>query len=145
MMDNLWFGLLAMVLCLFVQALLVIVAVAYYVRGLGSGRTPKVVTTLGTICTVMLVLVMGNFEQIGIWALLFVLLGEFDNFATALYHSGVNFATLGYGDIVMSEDRRILGPMQAVNGVLMIGVSTAVMMATLQDALKRMDRARHGG
>ena len=42
----------------------------------------------------------------------------------------------------MSEDRRALGPMQSVNGVLMIGVSTAVMMAALQDALHRTRKAR---
>ena len=54
----------------------------------------------------------------------------------------MNFATLGYGDIVMSEEHRVLGPLQAVNGVLMIGVSTAVMMSALQDALKRVRAAR---
>ena len=145
MIGNLVFGLLAMVLCLFVQALLVVVAATYYVRGREASESPTFAGTLGMICTVMLVLVMGNFMQIGIWALLFMLLGEFDNFATALYHSGVNFATLGYGDIVMSENRRILGPMEAVNGVLMIGVSTAVMMSALQDALKRIHSRHQGG
>ena len=69
-------------------------------------------------------------------------LGEFQDFTTAAYHSAVNFATLGYDDIVMSEEHRILGPMQAVNGVLMVGVSTAVVMSALQNALKRTYEAR---
>lgn len=145
MIGNLFLGLATMVACLFVQALLVVVAAEYYVRGRGMLKSPNFASNLRMICMVMLVLVIGNFVQIGIWALLFMALGEFDDFSTALYHSAVNFATLGYGDIVMSEHRRILGPMQAVNGVLMIGVSTAVMMSTLQDALKRIHRARHGG
>ena len=63
-------------------------------------------------------------------------LGEFAHFKNAAYHSAVNFATLGYGDIIMSEQHRILGPMQAVNGVLMVGVTTAVVMSALQNALK---------
>lgn len=84
----------------------------------------------------MVLLVIGNFVQIGLWALLFQWLGEFDSFREAYYHSAVNFATLGYGDLVMSVDHRILGPLEAINGVLMIGVSTAVLMSALQNLMK---------
>ena len=69
-------------------------------------------------------------------SLLFLLLGEFSDYQTALYHSGVNFATLGYGDIVMSERWRLLGPIEAANGILMFGLSTAVMTATVVDLIK---------
>jgi hypothetical protein len=142
MIENLLLGLGVMVVCLFVQALLVVVAIRFYVRKREVVDSPTFAGTLGMICAVMLVLVMGNFVQIGIWAQLFLALGEFEDFATAAYHSAVNFATLGYGDIVMSEGRRILGPMQSINGVLMIGVSTAVLMSALQDALKLTHQAR---
>ncbi len=142
MMENLLLGLGVMVLCLIVQALLVVVAIQFYVRRRDVTDSPTFVGTLGMISAVMVVLVLGNFLQIAIWAQLFLSLGEFEDFGTAVYHSAVNFATLGYGDIVMSEDRRILGPMQSINGVLMVGVSTAVMMSALQDALKRTHPAR---
>jgi hypothetical protein len=72
-----------------------------------------------------------------IWAGLFMLIGEFDDFSTALYHSAVNFVTLGYGDIVMSEHWRLLGPLESANGILMFGVSTAVMTAAVMDIVKR--------
>jgi hypothetical protein len=62
------------------------------------------------------------------------MLGEFATLDVAVYHSAVNFASLGYGDIIMSERFRLLGPIEAINGVVMIGVSTAVLMMTLQDA-----------
>ena len=78
-----------------------------------------------------------------IWAVLFRLLGEFQDFPTALYHSGVNFVTLGYGDIVMSERWRLLGPLEAANGILMFGVSTAVMTAAVIDVIK-YNMARNG-
>ena len=71
-----------------------------------------------------------------------MLLGEFETLREAVYHSAVNFATLGYGDIVMSERYRFLGPLEAINGVLMIGVSTAALMATFQDAIRKRD-SRH--
>jgi hypothetical protein len=58
---------------------------------------------------VLAVMFAGHILQIAIWALLFVFLQEFTNFTTAFYHSTVNFASLGYGDIVMSEKWRLLG------------------------------------
>ena len=142
MMGNILLGLLVMVSCLLVQAMLVVVAIQFYVRNRRLVESPTFASTLGMISTVMVLLVVGNFIQIMIWASLFIYLGEFTDFATASYHSAVNFATLGYGDIVMSEERRILGPMQSINGVLMVGVSTAVVMSSFQDALKRTHDAR---
>jgi hypothetical protein len=89
---------------------------------------------------VLVLLLFGNLAQVALWGWLFQLLGEFEDYATAFYHSAVNFATLGYGDIVMSDARRVLGPLQAMNGVLMIGVSTAAFMTVLRDAVQRSAR-----
>jgi hypothetical protein len=90
----------------------------------------------------MILLVLGNLAQLTLWAIVFLLLGEFDTFGAAVYHSAVNFATLGYGDLVMSERNRFLGPLEAINGVLMVGVSTAALMATFQNAIKKTIAAR---
>ena len=142
MMLNLFLGIGIMLVCLFLQALLVAVSVRVYGNNAAILQTPSFFSTVGLIAGVMLVLVMGNLLQISIWGALFIYLGEFGDFKTAFYHSAVNFATLGYGDIVMSDQHRILGPMQAVNGVLMVGVSTAVVMSTLQDAMQKTREAR---
>ena len=142
MMMNLLLGLPVMVLCLFLQAMLLVSAFRYYGRNLDLIDSPSMWSSLVVVKSVMLLLVVGNLAQIAIWAVLFQLLGEFSLFADAFYHSAVNFATLGYGDIVMSEEHRLLGPLEALNGVLMIGVSTAALMATFQDAVKRTLRAR---
>jgi hypothetical protein len=85
----------------------------------------------------MLILTAGNLLQITLWACLFLVLGEFTEFYEAVYHSGVNFASLGYGDIVMSKDWKLLGPLEAVNGVLMVGMSGAALMAMLQQLIKK--------
>ena len=142
MLLNLLLGLIVMVLCLLVQSLIVVFCIQFYARRGELVDSPTIGSTLRLISAVMALLVLGNFLQISIWAGLFMYLGEFLDFTTAAYHSAVNFATLGYGDIVMSEEHRILGPMQAVNGVLMVGVSTAVVMSALQNALKRTYGAR---
>ena len=130
-------GVAAMVVCLFVQGVLLFLATRYYVRHLTWVKSASRAMTMLLISQVMLMLVVGNLVQGGIWALLFVFLGEFGDWATAYYFSLVNFATLGYGDIVMSERWRILGPLQAINGVLMIGVSTASITAVVHDAFQR--------
>ncbi len=72
-----------------------------------------------------------------VWAGLFFAFDEFTDFATAFYHSVVNFATLGYGDIVMSPKRRLLGALEATNGVLMFGLTTGFLYTILSGLLRR--------
>lgn len=142
MITNLLFGLPTMIVCLFLQSLLLLAANRYYRNKGDLINSPSFWSTILVINSLMLILVAGNLAQIGIWALLFMFLNEFDRFAEAFYHSAVNFATLGYGDFVMSEEHKLLGPLQAVNGVLMIGVSTSVLMTGLQDAMRKTRQAR---
>lgn len=70
--------------------------------------------------------------EITLWAALFVLCGEFDDFAGAYYHSAVNYSTLGYGDVIMSPSWKLLGPLEAADGALMFGVSTAMIFTVIQ-------------
>ena len=86
---------------------------------------------------VLMLVTIGNLLQVSIWAALFFALGEFDQIEPALYYSAVNFSTLGYGDIVMSERWRLLGPLEAFNGILMFGVSTALMTAAVNHVLRQ--------
>jgi len=79
----------------------------------------------------LLALMMSALVQIALWAAAFVLCAEFADFETAFYHSAVNFTTLGYGDIVMSRQWRLLGPLEAVNGSLMLGLSAAILFTVL--------------
>ncbi|MDE3736290.1 MULTISPECIES: potassium channel family protein [Pseudomonas] len=137
MLINLLVGIPVMVLCLFMQSVFVAFSLRPYIHYVRGGRVHLSrwrVTLL--LSAVMLVMLLGNFVQMAVWGALFLMLGEFDSFATAIYHSGVNFATLGYGDIVMTEQWRLLGPLEAANGILMFGVSTAVMTATVSDLIK---------
>jgi hypothetical protein len=73
--------------------------------------------------------------EIALWAGLFVICGEFKDIASAYYHSAVNYSTLGYGDVVMSQSWKLLGPLEAADGALMFGVSTAMIFAVIQRLL----------
>ena len=75
-----------------------------------------------------------------------MLCGEFAGFEEAFYHSAVNFTTLGYGDIVMSRRWRLLGPLEALNGSLMLSLSAALLLTVLaQVAEARPPRLAGGG
>lgn len=131
-----------MAVCLLIQAMLTVVVLRIYISRYLADANFCATRTLHMLIIVMLALVTGNFLQVSVWATLFIALGEFSNFSEAVYHSAVNFATLGYGDIVMSDQHKLLGPLQAINGVLMIGVSTSVLMSCLQDALMKARKAK---
>jgi hypothetical protein len=116
-----------------------------YLFGILAGSESHAFSKLQTtyvISTVMMTLFIGHMAQAGIWAVLFMRLGEFGDFKTAFYHSLVNFAALGYGDIVMSERWRLLGAIEASTGVLMFGVSAGVMLAVTSRILTQDVRFR---
>ena len=69
---------------------------------------------------------------IATWALVFSFCGEFSQFAEAVYHSGLNYTTLGDSDAVISPSCRLLVPLEGANGMLMFGVSTAMLFALVQ-------------
>jgi len=74
--------------------------------------------------------------EMAVWAVLFVICGEFADFGTAYYHSAVNYTTLGYGDVLMSASWKLLGPLEAANGMLLFGVTTAMLFAIMQGLVK---------
>ncbi|MCY1442606.1 Ion channel [compost metagenome] len=143
MFLSLLIGFPIMLFCLLLQAVFLALCLRQYVRFRHSEQShDSLASNTLLLGLVMLVMLMGNFVQMAIWAALFQYLGEFDDFETALYFSGVNFATLGYGDIVMTDKWRLLGPLEAANGILMFGVSTAVLTAAVMDVVKQA-RGRH--
>ncbi|RFA32855.1 ion channel [Alkalilimnicola ehrlichii] len=93
---------------------------------------------IGILATAVLILFAASFLQIVIWATLFLFSDNFESFRNAVYHSAVNFSTLGYGDIVMTGYWKLLGPLEAVNGVLMLGLSAAILSSVLQRITDRI-------
>jgi hypothetical protein len=135
---NLLLGVPVMAVCLILQSTLVVFALRFYVNRQANIRDHALGSALKVLTVVMLILIFGNLAQVAAWAALFLFIGEFDELSVAVYHSAVNFATLGYGDIVMSERHALLGPLEAINGILMVGISTAALMQTFQHALRRV-------
>jgi voltage-gated potassium channel Kch len=84
--------------------------------------------------TAILLLVL-HVVEIVLWAAAYLLLlppSEVTTFEEAVYFSFVTFTTLGYGDITLSGTWRILSGIEALNGILLVGWSTALLFAVMQ-------------
>jgi hypothetical protein len=131
-------GLAAMAVCLAFQALASVYAIRYFVHAL---RRPPArrrwLAVFLQFSTLMSLLMLGNIVQVAFWAWLYKLLGAFDDFETAMYFSGVTFTSLGYGDVVLKGLMRLLAPLQAANGLMMFGITTALFFAIVQHAISK--------
>lgn len=84
--------------------------------------------------------------QAAIWAILYLYLpdiNEFETFEKSMYFSLVTFTTLGYGEITIGSGNRIIAGLEAINGITLIGWSTAFMFAVFQDLIKNGIKKRH--
>jgi hypothetical protein len=86
----------------------------------------------GIVALAILFALVAHLIEIAVWATVFLLCGEFKDMGTSYYHSAVNFTTLGYGDVLLSMRWRMLGPLEAADGLLLFGVSTAMIFAVIE-------------
>ena len=68
-----------------------------------------------------------------LWAGLFMALGAFQELEPALYFATVSLTTLGFGDVILSQEVRLLSAIVAANGVIMFGLSTAFLLEFVGD------------
>jgi hypothetical protein len=96
------------------------------------GHAQGTFSNIAIILQLMVFILLGaHLVQMAGWAIVFVWCGQFADFGAAFYHSAVNYTTLGYGDVVMARPWRLLGPIEAMDGMLMAGVSAAILFAVL--------------
>jgi hypothetical protein len=103
----------------------------YSGNALGSGRR----ATLVLVNTALIVFALHTLEIV-IWAGAYQLLlpvNELASFEEAAYFSFVTFTTLGYGDITLSEGWRLLSGIEALNGILLVGWTTAMIFSVVQN------------
>ncbi|HYQ73005.1 MAG TPA: ion channel [Gammaproteobacteria bacterium] len=84
------------------------------------------------VAGVVLVLFLVSVIEVLIWSLTYLWLGALEHFEEAAYFSMVTFTTLGYGDIVLTDQWRLLASFEAANGIIMFGWTTAIVLAVVQ-------------
>lgn len=95
-----------------------------------ANATPS--QTIFSFASVVLAILVLHIFGVWFWAVLYMLLGEFSVFTEALYFSSATATTLGYGDITLSADWRLMGTFEAMGGMILFGVSTAFLMQYLR-------------
>lgn len=69
--------------------------------------------------------------EITLWGWFYLLKDCLPDASTAFYFSGVTYTTLGYGDVLLQPEWRLLGPIQGLVGILMCGLSTGFFLAVV--------------
>ncbi|MFL6930790.1 MAG: potassium channel family protein, partial [Xanthobacteraceae bacterium] len=78
------------------------------------------------------VLTLAHLVEIGIWGAVYAIIDAVPQEGDAFYFAFVNYTTLGYGDVLPVAYCRLLGPMAAMNGILLFGWSSAVIYDVLR-------------
>ena len=94
---------------------------------------------------ILAITVLGVFAahvvEMWLWAAVFLITGEMTSIEAALYFSISTFTTVGFGDLYLSEDWRLLSSIEAANGMLMFGWSTAFIFEVMSRLWIRQSEA----
>jgi hypothetical protein len=140
MISNIFIGLFVIGITIVIQGY----GTKFWIHHLRNNYTDKPLhrfdhrTVRLLVYTALFLLLLNFFEAI-IWGFTYYILPgitEFETLEKAIYFSLVTFTTLGYGEITISSNSRILSGFEAMNGVLLLGWTTAMMFSVLQFVMK---------
>lgn len=142
LLDQILVGSAASLVNLVIHALLLGI-VAWTVRNLSlrDTRIPGFLQYTLVIVAVGTLLVMGHFSEVLIWAHTYDWVDATPPGTDLIYLAFGNYTTLGYGDVKPVEKWHLLGPMTALNGIMLIGWSTALIIDILRRTGHAADRS----
>ena len=84
-------------------------------------------------------LILLHLAEMAVWGLFYWWQGCFPDAESCFYFSGITYSTVGYGDLVLPQEWRLLAPLEAMTGILMCGLSTGLFFAVVSKiALARL-------
>ena len=139
-----------MIMRLLIASTLVAITVAIHAAGIGLAlsHTVRFTDRLSTrfwpitwlLIRIAWLLIVFHLCEIAVWALFFWWQNCLPDAESSFYFSGVTYATLGYGDLLLPKEWRLFGPLEALLGSLMVGLSVAFFFGVLaKQFLKRFD------
>ncbi|WP_299880229.1 ion channel [uncultured Sulfitobacter sp.] len=97
---------------------------------LDMARHPRLRSAL-LLTFAVFVLVSAHTVQVWTWSVAFLWITDLPDLAASFYFATVTYTTLGYGDIVLDADSRIVATFCAINGLLTFGISTALLVGVV--------------
>jgi hypothetical protein len=107
-------------------------------RAIGSSSLKYSQITLN-LTSVVLALLLLHLLEVSLWAAFYTLRNCLPDFPTAAYFSLVTYATVGYGDVVLGQEWRLLGGVEGLAGILMTSWSTAILISDVQWVYKALN------
>ena len=95
-------------------------------------RLTKPMMHISMVSGVVILMFLASVLEVLVWAITYLALNAIQGLEKALYFSMVTFTTLGYGEIVLDEQYRLLASFEAANGIVMFGWTTAIVIAVVQ-------------
>ena len=83
------------------------------------------------VMSATLIALAGHLMEIALWAFALDICGAVADISAAIYSSAGSYTTVG-SDIVLPPRWKLLGPLEAVSGMLMFGLTTAFIFAVIQ-------------
>jgi hypothetical protein len=135
MLFQLLAGALVSVINIGIHALVTVVAV-WIARGAGLRKVvwPRL-HLMGVMMATAAVLQAAHALEVLVWAWTYHIVQAAPPGSDLLYFAFVNYTTLGYGDITPVREWRLIGPLTAMNGVLLFGWSAAILFEVLRKTL----------
>lgn len=115
---------------------MVMVTVIWAARIAGEQATSRQsLRLIAVMTTTVSIFMVAHVVEVLVWSLAYGVVQVAPPGTDLGYFAFVNYTTLGYGDVTPMEQWRLLGPMTAMNGVLLFGWSTAVIFEVLRKTL----------
>jgi hypothetical protein len=146
LLDQIFVGAAASLVNLIIHAVL-LGAVVWTVTHLSTrdSAVPAFLQYTIVIVATGTLLVAGHFAEVVVWAYTYALAGAAPAGTDLVYFAFGNYTTLGYGDVTPVARWRLLGPMTALNGIMLIGWSTALIIEILRRTGHAPDKPLAGG
>jgi ion channel len=123
-------------LCNIIVHALIMTLVVQAARATGVLYRARPSLRLAAVMTAtVFVLLIAHTSEVLVWSLVYWIVDAVPAGSGLVYFAFVNYTTLGYGDVLPAPDWRLLGPMTAMNGVLLFGWSTAVIFEVLRKTM----------
>ena len=118
-----------------VHALVMTAVVRVALASAAIKRSYPSLLLVATMASTVSVLMAAHVLEVFVWSLAYSIVGAAPAGSNIVYFAFVNYATLGYGDVLPVERWQLLGPIAAMNGALMFGWSTAVIFEVLEKTM----------
>lgn len=132
MLDSLLFGFINLCITVVIHGLAMLVVTRLFRWWTHTNQVASIPVEFFRVILIVILLFSATLLEALWWCGSYVYLGVIDDVEPALYFSLVTYTTLGYGDITLDAQWRLLSAFQAANGVLIAGWSTALLFAWIQ-------------